>query len=502
MATQRLVPAGLEAYIEQARQDWGAPGVAIAVVRDDVVVFARGFGVRELGKDGPVDEHTLFAVASTTKAFTAALLGMLVDEGRLKWDDPVTSYLPGFQLYDPFVTRELTVRDLLCHRSGLSRGDSLWYATGFDRAEVLHRVRHLKPSWSFRARYGYQNIMYLAASQVIEAVAGQSWDDFIEARLLAPLGMTRSVTSVHELAGMENVATPHHQDEDSGDVTPIPYWDVDNIAGAGALNASAVEMAQWMRLNLAGGLYEGTRLLSEDVIREMQTPQMINNDPERREIEAKIDIGVNFNTYGLGWAVYDYQGRKVIAHGGGLDGMRSEVMMAPAEKLGVVVLTNLTRVGAYLPNAIAYRTLDAYLGNPERDWSRDYLKAAGEMAAEQKAEEEKIVGAHVEGTAPSLPLAAYTGTYRNAMYGDAEIAQEGDALVLKFYRLVGDLAHWHYDTFRIHWRNPGMDKAYAVFTLNVKGQAETLKWEGIPEPIAFTRADAAEADEAARASDA
>lgn len=219
MTITTQVPAGLDEYIEQARRAWRAPGLAIAVVKDDAVVFARGYGVRELGKDDPVDEHTLFAVASTTKAYTAATLGLLVDEGRLSWDDPVIKHLPGFQLYDPYVTREITVRDLLCHRSGLSRGDTLW-VLGFSRDEVLRRVRYLKPSWSFRARFGYQNIMFLAASQIVEAVAGVRWDDFLKERLFKPLGMARSNTSVADLERLENVAAPHYRDDDG--IRPIP----------------------------------------------------------------------------------------------------------------------------------------------------------------------------------------------------------------------------------------------------------------------------------------
>ncbi len=487
MPIQTFAPEGLDAYVEQAQRAWGAPGVAIAVVKDDAVVFAKGYGVCALGKHVPVDEHTLFAVASTTKAFTAATLGMLVDEGKLSWDDPVTKYLPGFQLYDPYVTRELTVRDLLCHRSGLSRGDVLWYATDFSREEVLRRVRYLKPSWSLRARYGYQNILYLAASEVVAAVAGMSWDEFIRERLLRPLGMTRSVTSIRDFEGVENVAMPYHKDDDSGAITPVPYWNVDNIAGAGALNSSAVEMAQWVRLNLGGGVYAGERLLSAEVVREMQEPQMVINDPEWRKTEKKLKLGINFSTYGLGWALYDYQGRKLIAHGGGLDGMRSEIIMAPAENFGVVVLTNLTMIGAYLPNAIACRALDAYLGLPMRDWSADYLNVAEELKEEAATEKKKMEDAHAEGTTPSLPLEAYTGTYTDAMYGDVHVALEEGRLVLRFYRLVGDLAHWHYDTFRITWRNPVMGKKWVVFTLGAKGGADTLTLEGMEEEIAFKR---------------
>src|SRR5918993_1303981 len=201
--------AGFDDYVNQALKDWEVPGLAVAVVKDDRIVFAKGYGVRELGKPAPVNERTLFAIGSSSKAFTAASVAMLVDEGKVKWDDPVTKYLPGFELYDPYVTRELTVRDLLSHRSGLERGDLLWYGTEYDRDEILRRARHIRPSWSLRSRFGYQNLMYLAAGQLVARVGGKSWDEFVRQRIFSPLGMTASGTSIRDLSSSDNVASPH-----------------------------------------------------------------------------------------------------------------------------------------------------------------------------------------------------------------------------------------------------------------------------------------------------
>ena len=230
---------GFDDYVNKALKDWEVPGVAIAVVKDDKVVFAKGYGVRELGKPEMVDEKTLFAIGSSSKAFTSAAIAMLVDEGKLKWDDHVTKYLPGFQLFDPYVTREMTVRDLLTHRIGLERGDQLWYATDYSRDEVLRRIRFLEPSSSMRSKFGYQNVMYLAAGQIVPSVTTKSWDDFIGERIFTPLGMKETNTSIRLLKGKTDVAAPHQTIDDK--VQPVPYRLIDNIGPAGSINSNVFE---------------------------------------------------------------------------------------------------------------------------------------------------------------------------------------------------------------------------------------------------------------------
>ena len=293
---------GFDAYVEAAMKEWKVPGLAVAVVKDDRLIHARGYGVKEVGRPDLVDEHTLFAVGSTSKAFTTAALGMLVDEGKLDWDDRVVEGLSGFRLYDPYVTREMRIRDLVTHRSGLSRADRLWYV-GYPREEVLRRIRFHEPTWSFRTHYGYQNIMFLAAGQIIPEVTGTSWDDFVDRRIFTPLGMERSNTSVTALEGDANVATPHMLVE--GEPVPIRYRNIDNVGPAGSINSSTAEMARWVRLHLGGGVFEGRRLLKEETVAEIHSPQTVMPiDEDIRELYPTT----HFRAYGFGWYLQDHRG--------------------------------------------------------------------------------------------------------------------------------------------------------------------------------------------------
>ena len=470
--------AGFDDYVNQALKDWEVPGLAVAVVKDDRIVFAKGYGVRELGKPAPVDERTLFAIGSSSKAFTAASVALLVDEGKLKWDDPATKYLPGFQLYDPYTTRELTVRDLLTHRSGLERGDLLWYASAYDRDEVLRRVRHLKPAWSLRSRFGYQNIMYLAAGQILPSLTGKSWDDFVRGRIFTPLGMTSSSTSIKALAGSDNVATPHSKFGDK--VEPVAWRDIDNIGPAGSINSNVLDMAQWVRLQLGGGEYQGKRLISAAAVREMHSPQTII--PLAGPYE-KLYPEAHFLTYGLGWFLSDYRGRKVVEHGGAIDGMRAVLALMPEEKLGLVILTN--RHTTVLGQALMFRIFDAYLDGRQRDWSAEISKSFKELEEQGKAAEKKAEAERVQGTSPSLPLEKYAGAYQSEMYGEAKVTFEGGKLLAHFGpNFNGELEHWNYDTFRVTWRDKMQGKMFVTFRLNRQGKAEGVNIERLGD---FTR---------------
>ncbi|OLC08642.1 MAG: hypothetical protein AUH42_00970 [Gemmatimonadetes bacterium 13_1_40CM_70_11] len=465
----------LAAYTGQAVTAWGIPGLALAVVKDDSIVFAQGFGVRKLGDAAPVTPRTLFAIGSCTKAFTAAALAMLVDSGKLAWDDPVTQYLKGFQLYDPYVTRELTVRDLLTHRSGLMRGDALWYATPYDRDEVLRRIRYLKPSWSFRSRYGYQNIMFLAAGQLVPAVTGMSWDDFVQRRLFAPLGMSATTTSVTALARTADVATPHERV--AGKVQPVAWRNLDNIGPAGAINSNVLDMAQWLRLQLGTGAYRGARLISPAGMKEMHAPQtLIPLD----SITERLRPSTHFLAYGLGWSLADYRGRKLVSHGGAIDGFRALVGLVPEERLGVVVLSNGGELGRALTNALFLRVVDAYLGGAPTDWSAELFRVRNDQMARDSADEAKQEHARVAGTKPTLDLAAYAGSYQNEMYGAVTVTLEQGALVMRFGpSYTGDLSHWHFDTFKAKWRDPEEGWDLVAFTLNAEGKIDHLRWPGL-----------------------
>ena len=470
--------ADFEEYVNKAIKDWGVPGVAIAIVKDDRVVFAKGFGVRELNKPTPVDDQTLFAIGSSSKAFTSASLAMLVDEGKLKWDDPATKYLPGFQLFDPYSTRELTVSDLMSHRSGLVRGDLLWYASPYDRNEVLRRVRFLKPSWSFRSRYGYQNIMFLAAGQIIPSVTTKTWDDFVRDRIFTPLGMKSTNVSIKSLSGAANVATPHAKIDEK--VQAIAWRNIDNIAPAGSINSNVQDMAQWLRLHLGDGIYQNKRLLSSAAIKEMQTSQTVI----RLEGLMKSQYPeAHFLNYGLGWFLSDYRGRKLVEHGGAIDGMRAEVAMIPEEKVGVVILTNLG--GNLLPHALMYKVFDFYLSAPQRDWSSEILKVAKGLEDQAKAAEKKSEADRVKGSSPSLALDKYAGTFQSEMYGESKVGFVDNKLVVSFGpNYTGDLEHWHFDTFRVKWRDPSQGRGFVNFKLNSQGKADLLTIEGISD---FTR---------------
>ncbi|HEX9108059.1 MAG TPA: serine hydrolase [Longimicrobiales bacterium] len=479
--------AGLDAYVRKAVADWGIAGAAVAVVKNDSVVFARGYGLREVGKPDSVDERTLFAIGSNSKLFTAVLAGMMVDEGKMKWSDPATKFLPGFQLYDPYVTREITLGDLLSHDSGLGRrGDLIWYGSAFSRDEILRRIRYLKPIASFRSEFGYQNIMVMAAGQAVAAAAGKSWDDLVRERIFGPLGMSCSNTSTKQLVhdgACGDVATPH--DLDKGKLTAIPWRNIDNIAPAGSINSSVLDMAQWLRLLLAGGSYGGKTLIKPATLREIEQPHTIT--PLTPDTLAP---STHFSAYGYGVGMQDYLGVKVLTHTGGIDGMLSQVTWVPEAKLGVVILTNTSGHNALFA-AVARRVLDAYLpGSSARDWSQILLARTSEQEKKAAEAEKKAEAERPQGTHPSLALDKYAGTYSSPIYGDVVVAMEQAKPVLRFGpSFTGDMEHWAYDSFRLTWRGIG-SHAIASFALDPQGKVTTVRINGMSlanEPLEFTR---------------
>ena len=357
---QRGPLRGMDAYVEQAMRDWHVPGMALAVVKDDSVVYMRGFGTRTLGRDEPVDEHTSFAIASTTKAFTATAVAMLVDEGKVRWDDPVSRHIPGFAIAaDPGLSGELTVRDLLSHRTGLPSADLLWYASGSSSEDVLRRLRYVRPFASPRTRYQYNNSAYMLAGMVVENASGMPWAEFVRTRILQPLGMSETLTGFQGLDTRGNVATPHLEVRDT--VHPIRYLDFDNIGPAGSMNSSVHDMARWLRAQLAGGTRpDGGRLVSEMQYREMLTPQFLI--PQSQFYPVARLSRPNFTAYGLGWFMQDYRGRKVAMHTGSIDGMSALLAMVPEERLGMVVYLNLDH--AELRHALMYRVHRCVPGRP------------------------------------------------------------------------------------------------------------------------------------------
>ena len=374
-AAQPAPLEGLDDYVIAAMEAWNVPGLALAVIADGEVVHARGYGVRDVRTGAPVDENTLFAVGSTSKAFTSAALGLLVDEGRLSWDDRVIDHIPWFAMYDAYATRELTVRDLLTHRSGLARGDAVWSRWPHDRHEIIRRIRFLEPTRSFRGAWQYQNLMFLTAGEVVRVASGQTWDDFVDDRIFTPLGMDRSVTSVTELDRLDNVATPHVAIDKAA--TPVAHKNIDNVGPAGSIYSSVAQMARWVGLHLAGGVHAGERLFSDSVMAEMHRPQMlIQADAPENSLHPR-DAPMNFNAYGLAWWVLDYRGRKVVDHGGGIDGMRAHVAFMPEEGIGMVALSNARPNNLIV--ALMYRVFDHFLGAGGGD-KADVAGAGGTVA--------------------------------------------------------------------------------------------------------------------------
>ncbi len=477
--------SALDAYFAAASEAWDVPGFAVAIVKDGQLAFAKGYGVREIGTDAPVDGHTLFAIASNTKAFTSAALAILVDEKSLSWDDRAVEYLPYFQLYAPYVTQDMRIRDLLCHRSGLGTfsGDLLWYGTGYSRAEVVRRARYLKQAGPFRGSYGYQNIMFLAAGEIVPAVSGTSWDDFVRTKFFEPLGMEETVTSVADLEGMTNVATPHKPED--GKVVTLAWYNWDAMAPAGGIISSVSDMAKWLRLQLARGTIDGVTFFSEDASRTMWTlhnPQAVSRQSER------LFPSTHFRGYALGWGLSDYLGRKVVSHGGGYDGMFSRVVFVAEENLGMVILTNgMTSV----QTALAYKILDTYLGGEDRDWSAEYLERSEQARLAKQKWWDNERSKRVSGTRPSLPLDGYIGTYAGKMYGQATVSLEDGGLVLRLLPnpdLVGDLTHWHYDTFLVTWRNrfAWFGEGWVQFIMDKAGDVEEMKIDVPNDDLWFT----------------
>jgi CubicO group peptidase (beta-lactamase class C family) len=467
--------AGIDQYITKTMQDWKDPGLAIAVVKDDSIVLMKGYGTRTMGKNEPVDEHTMFAIGSSSKAFTATLVAMLVDQGKMKWDDPATTYLPGLQLYDPYVSRELTVRDLLTHRSGLARGDVMWYATDYNRDEILRRVRFLKPTWSVRSHFGYQNIMFLAAGQAAARAAGTTWDDLVRERIFSPLGMTESNTSIRELAGKTNVATPHTDVNDT--LMIVPWHNIDNIGPAGSINSNVSDMIKWVRFQLAQGKVGGKSLVSASALGETHTAQMtIPVGADARQLNPYTHL----EAYGMGWFLQDYRGRELDQHGGNIDGMSAMVAIMPEEKIGLVILTNAN--GSPVPTITMNRVLDALLNEPARDWNAEYRKQFEKLRAQGKEAEQKRLAQRATGTKPSLVLDRYAGVYSDSMYGDVSVRMDNGALRMKYGTAYdGTLEHWHYDTFRAKLQSRAMGQPFVTFALGADGKVRNLEIEGIGE---------------------
>ena len=453
-AQQKVDQAALHAYFEKMTQDWDVPSVAIGVVKDGALVFSGSYGLLEKGKKGAPNENTLYATASNSKAFTSAIIGMLVQEGKLDWNDKVKQYLPYFELYDLWVSNEVTVRDLLSHRVGLGTfsGDVIWYKSDLTAEEIIKRVKHLPKAYDFRAGYGYSNLMYITAGELIKTITGKSWGQNVKERILDPLGMDRTITSIKDLEKTGNFATPHARE--SAENIPIVWEDWETVGATGGIISSVKDMSKWMIFNLNHGIHGKDTLLTK------QTRNMVWQPHNSFGVDHTNYNGfkTHFRAYGLGWGLSDYHGKLMVRHTGGYDGMITAVTLVPDENLGVVVLTN----GMKSPiSAATYYALDRYMGAKEKDWSSTLLANANrnqkgdDRIADRKAKK-------VSGTKPSVALEAYTGTYESAIYGAIHIKKEGEGMKMTFEHspaLSATLRHWHYDVWEIVW-----DQKHAWFS--------------------------------------
>jgi len=404
----------IDSFVDKAMQIWNVPGLALVIVKDDEV-HAKGYGVREMGKTDQVDKHTLFAIGSNTKAFTATAIGLPVQEGKLAWDDPVTKYLPTFKLHDSHATQMMTIRDLLAHRSGLGTwaGDVLLLSS-YPTEEVVRRLQYIPPAYGFRAGYGYSNLMFITAGLVIETVNGMSWDDFIRQRLFEPLGMTDSVTNPRYLKNRTNIAVPH--EDIKGKLQTVVQREDAHVGAAGSIHASVADIALWLRMQLNDGSLDGKQIVDSAIITETHTP----HTPIRlTPIERRLFPSRHFAAYGLGWFLSDSHGRFIVRHTGGVDGMLSSVVLIPEEKIGMAVFTNKIPNAAFV--VLPHYLLEKMLGLDSRDWIQTYidLEKEGQEREEQAAKQRG--DSRAKDTRPSLALESYTGAYESSILGGATI---------------------------------------------------------------------------------
>ena len=488
---QAAPPENFDARVEAVRRQVGVPGMAITIVEDGRTTLARGYGVRQLGVPTTVDGATIFPTGSTGKAFTAAGLALLVDEGRIGWDDKVIDHLPWFRMYDPYVTREMTVRDLLVHRSGLGlgAGDLLFVPrTNVPRREAVKRLAYIKPATSFRSGYAYDNILYMVAGQLIEEVTGQTWEAFTAERLFRRGGMNVSTSDQDKRFATANRAFPHARLNGglrgAGDMQRLDERDElgRSAAPAGGLSMSAEDMARWLKIQLGkGALPEGGRLFSEAAATEMWTPVVLT--PIRPLPGPLAPTTPMFDSYALGWSVRDYRGAKVVWHAGGVFGFVCAVIMIPEKNVAFSILTNAEE--SHLVRGLMFELLDHYLGAPANGWPEKYAAYTKSRidAARTALSATQAIPAKV---GRSLPLARYTGEYADPWYGRIAVTPAAGKLAIDFKstpRMAGTLEHWQYDTFVTRFADKAIEPAYVTFALDAEGKPSRVTMKAV-SPIA------------------
>ncbi len=428
--------------MENLRKEHNVPAVQMGVIKDGEVVFCGGVGYRDVENKIEADPETIFAIGSATKAFGATSIAILVDEGKLDWDTPVKHYIPEFEMYDSYVTNNLTVKDILCHRCGLPRHDLMWYlnAENFTMIDVVKRLKYLKPNAPFRYKMQYQNHMYVLAGYLIERVTGQKWHEFVRERILEPLGMVKTNFSVEDSKKVENKALPYKFDKKNSVFKQIPFKNIDVAGAAGAINSNIKEMLNWVQFNLNKGQWNGKTIVTKEKLEECHTPQIVVREMFPWRFEE-----IDFQTYGLGWFIESYRGHQVIHHGGTVDGFQSMVSFIPEINAGFVILTNGD--GNLVPMILQYSLYDILFGHERIDWNSRFKKALEEAENKYKEMSEKIRSSSAKNTKPSLELKEYCGEYENKAYGRVRILAENDSLVFEAGELRAPLEHLCFDSF-------------------------------------------------------
>ncbi|WP_395094445.1 serine hydrolase [Armatimonas sp.] len=459
----------LDAIVTRAMKIVGAPGAAIAVVTPEGS-YVQGYGVKKLGGDERVSPETLFPIASVTKAFTATACACLVDDGKLAWDDPVRKHLPGFRLLDSTADANVTIRDLLSHRTGLPRHDSLWYRTNLQRSEILARMAFLKPTASYRGLYQYSNLCFAAAGEAAAAAAGMPFETYLKMRLLEPLGLHSVTFSGPGLVPTQNHAWPHQKKKGKVVALDAPL-DFFNVGPAGCINASVGELENWLKFQLSGG-GEGTPV-SQKSLAETHTPQMI---VPLDDLTRELYPDRMHQTYTLGWSRYDWQGQLVLSHGGAIDGFRSHLVVCPRAGVAFVVLVNMA---SYLPEIVRNSLLDLLLGvKGGKNWNRIFQLQAKKDTEKARTDKKAKAEKRHKNTKPSLLLASYAGTYTDPGYGTAIVREESGKLYLTWEAFDAPLKHWHHDTFVTDTEQLGFANLDIVFTLKADGSVAVLNlWD-------------------------
>lgn len=477
----------LDALSKKGLADWKVPGFSVAIVHEGRVVYRGGFGERALGGSDadPVDADTLFGIMSTTKAMTAVALAMLVDEGKLAWDDPVTKHLPWFALEDSYASRAVTVRDLLRHNAGVPNADMLWVRGDLDTRQIIERMGKLPAAYTLRNGFIYQNVMYGVAGEVVGAVSGMPWDRFIATRIFGPLGMTRSYATLDAMRAAKpgNVSMPHY--EIAKRIREIDDVPVDSVPAAGSVWSTANDMAKWMTFLLDGGVASGRALVKAASFGELMKSQAIV--PPGQFYPTLAVTKPHFVTYGLGWFLQDYRGEFVAMHTGSMDGRTAIVGLLPDRRFGIVVLGNLDH--AEFRHALMWQAFDLAVGGATRDWSAELLKLYGDARLEGEKARADQVAKRIRGTQPSRPLADYAGVYEHPVWGDVVVERAGTALALRIGNAAegrGRLEHWHYDTFEAHTGDGRSDPWTTTFALDAKGDVASLTLFG-SDGYRFTR---------------